>query len=851
MGLLTCVENVNVRSEGRSCIRQTGRSVNTPARLRLFLCAAALVVALCAAAPSAAAETASEAPPDSAPTDATSAAIEEVVITAQKRSENIQKVGMAITARTAEQLVEKGVTNLADLTQILPSLQFSQSQSGTPIYTLRGVGYFEQSLSASPTVSIYQDEVPFPFPVMSKGVLLDPERVEILVGPQGTLYGQNATGGAINFIAAKPTHTFAAGFDETFGRFNHNLFSGFLSGPLTSTLSARLAVSTENGGAWQQSVTRNDTLGDKDTQIGRLILEWTPTEDFRANLNVNGWRDRSDTQAGQLEGFHFQTPQGVATGSVSDAAFYRPAPIGSPAFLAYPAVIQAVLRQPVAPNDPRAADWIAGTHPRNDESFYQSNLHLDYSLSDALGVTSLTSYQYFKEDNRVDQAGVGVPEGAGLIHGNVKSYSEELRLHGVAADKKLNWLLGLNYESDKSAENDDIDPFYTSTSFITVGGLGLPPFLQFGRVNTDNTITKSVFGNVEYQVLDSLDVHGGVRYTRSDQEMTGCTYDTYPSVTILQNIIGGQLASLDGGTSVPVKPGQCITLGPPPNYQNGLQTNTLNQSNVPWRVGIDWTPIPNNLFYFTVSKGYKAGSSPAVGASRYYQLRPVNQESVLAYELGSKSELFDRTLQLNLSVFHYDYTDKQELGRLWDPIHGALQVLLNIPKSTEDGAEFSVVWRPFAGLTLNAAGTYLDSRVTSHFFDLGPYPLGPTDLIDFKGEAFPFTPKWSVQYGARYDWHLVNSLTAFVSADASYQSTSSAAFGYQEAITEGAPPLEIKAFGLLNVAAGIDQGHWRAQVWGKNVTNRYYWNSNNFVFDTVVKQAGMPATYGITLNYRY
>src|ERR1700681_2254801 len=145
-----------------------------------YLSACALFAAMCAASHLAFGQTAAVAVAQSNSTNAGPAVIEEIVVTAQKRSENIQSVGIAITAKTGEQLVEKGVTTLADLTQILPSLQFSQTQSGTPVYTLRGVGYFEQSLSASPTVSVYQDEVSFPFPVMSKGVLLDPERVEIL-----------------------------------------------------------------------------------------------------------------------------------------------------------------------------------------------------------------------------------------------------------------------------------------------------------------------------------------------------------------------------------------------------------------------------------------------------------------------------------------------------------------------------------------------------------------------------------------------------------------------------------------------------------------------------------------------
>ncbi|HEY1561315.1 MAG TPA: TonB-dependent receptor [Caulobacteraceae bacterium] len=781
-------------------------------------------------------------------------AVGEIVVTAQKRSENIMNVGMAITASTGEQLRQKNVTSVSDLTRIEPSLQFSQTQSGTPVFTLRGVGYFEQSLSASPTVSLYQDEIPFPFPVMSRAVMLDTERVEILKGPQGTLYGQNATGGAVNFIAAKPTNTFQAGIEDTVGRFADNLLDGFVSGPLTPTLSARLAASTENGGAWQRSVTRGESLGNKDTQIVRLLLDWKPTGNFSASLNVNGWRDRSDTQAGQLEGFRLQDPTNIASVDPSLPASYLPAPVGSAAYNAYPAPIKAVLAEPIAPNTARAADWLAGSHPQNDESFYQASLRLDYAFSPAIGVTSLSSYERFNESNLVDQAAVSAPAETTLVRGRSTTFFEELRLHGVFDDNRLNWLVGANFESDKSAEVDDVNPFVSTASY-SPAALGLPPFFEFAAHNTDKTNTYSVFGNAEFQVLDSLKIHGGVRYTRSDQSMAGCSSSTFPSVNIVQTVLSGIFAGTDGGTPGVSVIGQCATLGPPPNFAPGLVRNTLNQSNVPWQVGLDWTPFAHNLLYFTVSKGYKAGSSPALGASSYAQLFPVTQEALLAYEVGAKSELFDRTLLLDVSLFHYDYTNKQELGRVLDVlgVYGALQTLLNIPKSREDGAEFSAVWRPVKGLTLNGAATWLDSRVTSDFFDYGPYPLGLNDKINFKGESFPYTPKWSVQYGARYDWNLANGMTAFVAADGSYQSKTSAAFGSGEAIADGAPPLEVKAYGLLNLAAGVGSANqrWRVELWAKNVTNTYYWSSVYYVSDTVAKLAGMPATYGVTLGFRY
>jgi outer membrane receptor protein involved in Fe transport len=792
-------------------------------------------------------------PAPSAAPDSTS--IETVVVTAEKRSENIMKVGMSITAASADELKDKNITSLQQLTEIVPSLQYSQTQSGTPVFTLRGVGYYEQSLSASPAVSVYQDEVPFPYPVMSRGVTLDPERVEVLEGPQGTLYGQNSTGGLINFIAAKPTDTFSAGIDETFGRFDDNLLTGFVSGPIDPTLGFRLSASTENGGAWQESTTRDATLGNKDTQIERLIVDWNPTSDFSARINVNGWQDHSDNQAGQLEGFRFQDPQNIAVGNPSDPAFYLPAPVGSPAYNAYPAEIKAVLAEPISTGNARDADWYASVHPKNDESFFQANVRLDYTPSDAFGLTFLSSYEHFDERNLVDQAAVAAPAETTLVRGNVISYFDELRAHGTIQGDRGNWLVGANYEYDKSYENDDVDPFHSTASFSPVA-LGLPPFFQFGALNTDTSTTTSVYGNIEYHILDSVDLHGGIRYSRSDQNLGGCSYSYDPSVNIVQTILSGIFAGAYGGTPGVSVPGQCATLGPPPNFAPSLITNKLDQSNVPWRVGIDWTPVENNLIYFNVSKGYKAGSSPSLGATTYTQLEPVTQESLLAYELGAKSQLFDQSLQLNLALFHYDYTNKQELGRVLDVlgVYGALQTLLNIPKSKEDGVEFSAVWRPIGGLTLNGAFTYLDSVVTSDFFDYGPYPLGANDLINFKGESFPYTPKWSLQYGARYDWELGGGgYTAFVAADGSYQSRTSTAFGSSEAIADNAPPLEDKAYALLNLSAGVEspEGHWKAVIWGKNVTDTYYWNSAYYVSDTVARLAGMPATYGFTLSYRY
>jgi outer membrane receptor protein involved in Fe transport len=483
---------------------------------------------------------------------------------------------------------------------------------------------------------------------------------------------------------------------------------------------------------------------------------------------------------------------------------------------------------------------VEGTHPSNHEQYYQGTVRLDYSTSKALGLTSLTTYEKYKESDADDTSGVNVISQGQLIDGTVKSISQEFRVHGATAGETINWLLGINYESDKTNEVDTFDEYFVTASYLTN-----PPFTELTQIANTDASTKSVFGNVDYRVIDALNLHGGIRYTKSDQTFSGCTASTSPAAT---DVFNGIEAAVLGREVVTATPGECVTLGP--TFLPGLQSNRLDQNNVPWRVGADWKPSDRDLVYLSVSKGFKAGASPALGATSYIQLKPVTQESLLSYELGLKSSLPEQNLKINADVFHYDYKDKQFLGRTIDPsgIFGALEALVNVPHSMENGSEVSAQWRPIRGWTFNLAATYLDSKVTSDFENYDDYGVP----VNFKGESFPYTPKWSVQYGARYEWRIDSDLSAFVGADASYQTATVGSFGAAQEATEG-PPENIKSYGLLNLSAGLESldHHWRAQAWGKNVTNTYYWTSVFYLTDTVDRDAGMPATYGITVNYRY
>lgn len=223
------------------------------------------------------------------------AAAGEIIVTANKREQSLNDVGLSIQAASGDELASRGITSPADLGKLVPGFTFTQSLYSTPVYTLRGIGLYDATFGAAPSVSVYSDQVPRNFPVMSDALDLDIERVEVLKGPQGTLFGQSSTGGAINYIAAKPTHDLQAGVNASYERFNKLEASGFVSGALGDGIKARLALKGVTGGAWQRSLSRpNDDNGDARKFSGRLTVDIEPSDTFKIELMATGAIDKSD-----------------------------------------------------------------------------------------------------------------------------------------------------------------------------------------------------------------------------------------------------------------------------------------------------------------------------------------------------------------------------------------------------------------------------------------------------------------------------------------------------------------------------------------------------------------------------
>lgn len=424
-----------------------------------------------------------------------SVGVGEIVVTAQKRSESINNIGMSIAAISGSELQDRKLSDLEEVITQVPGLTFAASQYDTPIITLRGVGFNEVSLGVYPATSLYVDEVPLPFPAMASHSAFDLERVEVLKGPQGVLFGTNSTGGAVNFIAAKPTSDLSAGFDLSYGRFNTIEGNMFVSGPIGENVGLRLAVQSANGDAWQKSNSRDEKNGKKDFTVGRLTLQVEPSDSVRLTAVATGWKDTSDPLALQ---FVASTPKSFAQA---------------------PTIAAAQFAVPFSPEKPRAADWSTIAEPRGDKDFWQLSLRGEFDISNSTKFTSIVAHSEYNQDQTIDTDGSPLNSSDILrTVGFVKSTFFEGRVDGEIGD--LRWLVGGNYEDSHTYENPFIQ-FVDNTS-------NRPQGFHVNRTVTPNDQkikSYAFFGNLDYKVTDQLTVKAGARYTQTKINSFICNAD--------------------------------------------------------------------------------------------------------------------------------------------------------------------------------------------------------------------------------------------------------------------------------------------------------------------------------------
>lgn len=419
---------------------------------------------------------------------AAAVSVEEMVVTAQRREQAAQDVGIALSVVSAEELVKRGVTNINQLQNATPSLEVEPAfGGGTPQFRLRGVGFSDYASNNAPTVGVYVNEIAYPVPIMTQGLIFDVSRVEVLRGPQGTLYGRNTTGGAVNIVTKRPTKELSAGFLAEYGRFDHLRAEGYVSGPIMGdSVLARLSLATEQGGAYQHRRTTGEELGDADRLAGRLLIMFKPSGPVDALFDLHAGQDKSEATGLYLfRGFTTRSGNGVFIPADTDrfATDWKISP--------------ALARDTGLPLDAK---------PGVDNETWGTSLNASYDFGPAT-LTNIVSYDQLIRRQYGDWDASQSIEADTFFGSKVDVVSDELRLSS-SDEGPLHYVAGIYYSRQGLKEryySDFLDNFGT-----------------YARVNYAQKVESiSGFGQAEYELTQQWKVTGGLRYEKETRHLNG------------------------------------------------------------------------------------------------------------------------------------------------------------------------------------------------------------------------------------------------------------------------------------------------------------------------------------------
>lgn len=778
--------------------------------------------------------------------------LEEVMVTAQKRSQSANDVGITINAFTGDQLKDLGVTTAEDIAMYTPGLTVNETAAtGVPLYTIRGVGFQDYSTAASSTVGIYFDEVAMPYSVMTRGLVFDTERVEVLKGPQGDLYGRNTTAGQINFISNKPTKEFGAGIIASYGSYETAELEGYVTGG-SDFVQGRLAFkTTQSGEGWQESTTRNDDLGEKDATALRGILHFDFSDTVQLQLIGHYITDDSENRANSS---YDGTDEGLSTFNNPYTPLENYFIPGGSNFGETPPWY--------ATGDAEKADWtnsytspITGKtfdiRPQRDNELKGFAARLDWELGDSMVLTSVTGYNDFEREEANDWDGGFYADSSNINTTDLQVFSQELRLSGDADD--LTWVVGLYYGKDEMDENYH---YFMADSVFGLGSIpwgvdlfAATPILELDTKYSQDTESQAVFGHVEWSFTEEWRLTVGARYTQEDRDWSGCTFVADDGS--LGNFLGAQFGATRGpgdcGTidDDPSSPTYIFSLLGTPNVNDAFHVYDESIDTDKWmgKIGLDYAVNDDVLVYGMVSRGFKSGGFNGANSNTTQQLKPYSEEELTSYEIGSKATLLDGSMQLNAAAFYYDYEDKQEQDAAVTFV-GNISGLTNVPESEIYGAELDMQWLITDGLQFNLGVSWLDTEIKEWDAvdpEASSWPV--TVTRDVSGAELPQAPKWQYTALLSYQWSVGENLVMDVAGDYSYTDDTSGGVRPEEATDD---------YGIVNarVALGADDGSWRAMAWARNLTDEDYYPSaytgGNGPF---VRTYGMPRTYGVTLSY--
>lgn len=783
------------------------------------------------------------APPADAPRT-----VDEVIVTAQKRTQSLQDVPIVVTAVNAQQLQDAGVKDIKDLTVVTPGLTVTTTGSNTSTTArIRGVGTVGDNVGLESSVGVVIDGVYRPRNGVAFGDLGDLERIEVLKGPQGTLFGKNTSAGVINILTKRPEFETSANSEITVG--NYDAFGAALSvtGPLVADKVAGRLFLAGRGRDGFYDVVGGTTTNDQNfyTARGQILYRFTP--DAEVNF-VADYTNRNERCCGAVQIKNAAGPTAILNSIVPGAIANPPDPKSYDAYGTHDD-LKHVVDQGLSATVDWNTPWLGGAR-----------------------FTSVTAVRDWKSQGGGDTDGtlVDILYGPAVHDANpgyvqFRQFSQEFRLAGDT--EKLNWLVGAFFTNEKLTQHTRL-VYGTQFEQYANGLFGgaLPLFL--GRPANGSTFIAgqgqndtykqeekgaAIFTNNSYKITDKLTLTAGARYTWEKKDLD----------TVWNNTDGG-IGCLTALSRVPTLGAAnallCATFENPAFSQLGTNSQKLREDKLTGTVKVDYRFTPQVLAYASYARGYKAGgfnldrialptqsipgqpSAPVLDTS----FKP---EIVDSYEIGMKNTLFDRSVLLNATVFYQDYQDFQ-----LNSFNGLVFNVTSVPKVISKGVDADFVWfTPVKGLSLSSGVTYAETyypKSTASVLGTPPAPPAtPTGNQRLPGSRLSLAPLWSASAAATYEHDIGHDMVGRLAVNAKYQSSYNTGSNLD-------PVKNQDGFTLVNARVGIgpEDKSWQLEAWAQNILNKYY---TQVGFDAVVQTGsydaflGLPRTYGLTLRMSY
>ena len=744
--------------------------------------------------------------------------LEEIIVTAQKREQSVQDVGLTVVAFTDQQYRELTRGTLDGLAAQVSNLQAYANNSYLESVHIRGIGLNEFQGQFDSPVALHMDEVYIAKPWMKARRYYDIGRVEVLKGPQGTLFGRNTTGGSVNYYTKAPVDAFEAELEAGIDEHERYRVTGMVNSPLSEQLSGRVSFNTEFGnGGPQKNLFSGDEHGRPDLIDVRGQLLWTG-EKLTVRALVHGGRDKSDKVAWKGPGIFNLGAPGLCpqlfTGEVSK----------SPSSCAKTAGFAILSGFPQGEFEPEGIHTINQNKPPTvDDKFYGGYLRWDYEIGNAT-LTSITAYEYYERIHTDDSQADMFNSTSTHYYDEMNQVSQELRLSGFLSE---NWryILGFFYENDDLEQVDGSDLSQQQVPGIT------PPFADqfFSQFGID-TESIAVFAHNEFDFTDSLTLNLGLRYT----DDTIKARDAVMGIGLLPQFGKEKFVTPCLITTYPAGPigsPACPFLGPAAPPYNDSRTD----KDFSWRVGLEWNATDDMLVYSNVTTGYRSGgySLPFAGAATTFE-----PEELLTLELGFKYQLLDDTMRINASAFRYVYDEVQV--NVDDPVSPLVPITRNIGEQLNTGFEAEITWQPVPALYLRQSVGYLDSEFNDTPRTVSTY----TGVIPLEGKRPVNSPEWTYNGAARWQQPVAEGMDLIIGVDYRW---------IDDRFLEATNQVFDKSddYWVANMRVALATEKWEVAVYGTNLFDEDYLTYINNIGFFKLDVFGERQTFGASVRYRF